>query len=496
MIGTSERIKTALASPLQDDETINPNAELVEVLASVGLSSNMSGGSIRFVGRDPIISSPWPLATMAGVALMGKAVAMANLWRLRTGEGQDLGLDLRRVLHRLCPFYDRKWELLNGYPPGNPADPSNPFTPNFMYPTRDGRWLQFINLYPRARSAMLAVLGCNDDFRAVTDIVRGWDGAALEERINRLGLQATLIRSAEEFMATEQYGYLANAPLIEITKIADTSPIPFVCDPATPLDGIKALGLGRVIAGAGLGRALAFHGADVLNIWGPDDFELDNVYATSHVGMRSSVIDIRQPADLSRFAALLEGADIFFSNRRPGFLTRYRLTAEELAERHRGLIHVEMSLFGWTGPWAGRIGFDQNASGVSGVLSREGTPERPSLTEILVVNDYAMSWIASMAVGAALARRATEGGSYRIRLSLTRLSMWLLHMGIFDKAYARAVAGTAGDHEYLPPELFTAETPCGSYQGVTDQVVMSRTNGFYRFPLVPKGSSKAQWLDG
>jgi hypothetical protein len=38
-------------------------------------------------------------------------------------------------------------------------------------------------------------------------------------------------------------------------------------------------------------------------------------------------------------------------------------------------------------------------------------------------------------------RRAVEGGSYRIRISLARLSLWLLHMGIFDKAYATSVAG-------------------------------------------------------
>ena len=128
------------------------------------------------------------------------------------------------------------------------------------------------------------------------------------------------------------------------------------------------------------------------------------------------------------------------------------------------------------------------------MFAREGTPERPQLTEIFVVNDYAMSWIASVAVAAALQRRATEGGSYRIRISLARLSIWLLHMGIFDKAYAAAIAGTAGDHEYLAPELFEADTPCGHYQGVTDQVRMSRTPGFYATPLVPRGSGKAEWL--
>ena len=488
------RIKTALAEPLTSDDRIDPVKELQEVLSSVGLGSHDADGTISFIGKDPVISSPWPLATMAGVSLMAKAVAFAGIWKTRTGEGQDLSVDLRRVLHRLCPFYDKKWEMLNGYAPGTPSDPTNPFMPSHMYQTRDGRWIQLLNIYPRTKSAALALLGCNDSVSAISAAVRGYDGLDLEQRFNEAGLQATLVRTVEEFVATEQFGYLKDMPLVEITKIGDSDPVPFTADPKTPLDGIRALGLGRVIAGAGLGRALAYHGADVLNIWGPNDFEMDLTYYTANVGMRSATMDLKRADELARFKALAQDADIMFSNRRPGFLGRYNLTAEQMAELNPGLIHVDMSLYGWHGPWADRIGFDQNAGGVSGVFAREGTPERPQLTEIFVVNDYAMSWISSVAVAAALQRRAVEGGSYRIRISLARLSIWLLKMGIFDKSYAASIAGTPGDHEYLAPEMFEANTPCGHYQGVTDQVQMSRTPGFYATPLVPRGSNKPEWL--
>lgn len=95
---------------------------------------------------------------------------------------------------------------------------------------------------------------------------------------------------------------------------------------------------------------------------------------------------------------------------------------------------------------------------------------------------------------AALKRRAIEGGSYRIRISLTRLSIWLLELGLFDKTYAHEIGHMPGDHELLPPDLFTAETPLGHYQGVTDQVKMSKTPGEFRFVLVPRGSSRPEWL--
>ena len=77
----------------------------------------------------------------------------------------------------------------------------------------------------------------------------------------------------------------------------------------------------------------------------------------------------------------------------------------------------------------------------------------------------------------ALLRRATEGGSYRVHVSLTRAALWILSLGIFDRGYARAVAGTGERHAYLDPELFTASTALGHYQGVTEQVRMSLTPG-------------------
>jgi len=79
-------------------------------------------------------------------------------------------------------------------------------------------------------------------------------------------------------------------------------------------------------------------------------------------------------------------------------------------------------------------------------------------------------------------------------VSLTRTVLWLLSLGIFDKEYAAATTGSSDEHTYVGPDLFTAETPLGTYQGVTDQVVMSRTKESYRTVLAPHGSSKPQWL--
>src|SRR5258708_4248486 len=285
-----QRIREALDNPISDDCTIDPIRELTEVLATVGVDLTASGGAVEFIGRDPIVKSVLPLATMAAVTLMAKAISVADLWRFRGGDAQDMSVDLGQALHRLCPFYDRKWELLNGYAPGNPADPANPFMPTNMYQTRDGRRVLFMNIYPRLRSAALAFLGCNDDPRAIGAVIRKWDAFEFEEQANRAGVQATVVRSTEEFLESEQCRYLASLPLVHIEKIADGEPQPFLASPVRPLDGIRALGFSHVIAGPGIGRAFAYHGADVLNIWQPTSFEMDFNYYTANVGMVSAML--------------------------------------------------------------------------------------------------------------------------------------------------------------------------------------------------------------
>ena len=127
-------------------------------------------------------------------------------------------------------------------------------------------------------------------------------------------------------------------------------------------------------------------------------------------------------------------------------------------------------------------------------MTLEGSEEKPALPLISVVNDYVMSWLSVAGVTAALMRRATEGGSYRVHCSLTRTALWILEQGIFDKEWAHETAGSAEQHLYLDPDVFTAETPCGFYQGVTDQTHMSETPGEYRTVLVPRGSCRPEWL--
>jgi len=132
--------------------------------------------------------------------------------------------------------------------------------------------------------------------------------------------------------------------------------------------------------------------------------------------MRSTILD-GSNQDRAKFDRLLRDADVFFSNRRPGYLERDGLTAEELIQKRPGLIHAKVVLHGERGPWSNWVGFDEIGAAVSGVFANEGTPAQPQQPAIVPICDNVVGWLGTVGVLEALRRRATEGGSYRVVVS-------------------------------------------------------------------------------
>ena len=489
----TDLLQTKLRNPETSPE-FDFHGAVDQVLADVGLTAKDSGGKLTFYGLDPIVPSSFKFGAMAAVGLAAKTIALAALWKSQTGEGQDIHVDVRKALRRFSGFFEGKWETINGRSPLLlPRD--NPFfeLPIFRK-TRDGRHVVTLNIYPGLQGRSLNFLRCSNSTESIGNAVLQWRAEELEAAAAEAGLVFAMVRTNEEFRNEIQYTeVLSTMPLITLEKIGESEPVPLKRRAKSPLEGIRALGLGHVIAGAGIGRDLAYHGADVLNIWRPNDTEIESFAWDVQVGMRSTLLD-GSKEDRATFDRLLKNADVFFSNRRPSYLERYGLTAEELSQKKPGLIHAKVVLHGERGPWSNRVGFDEIGAAVSGLFSIEGTPTQPKSPPIIPICDNVVGWLGTVGVLEALRRRAIEGGSYRVVVSLTRTVLWLLSMGIFDKAYAQETAGSTDEHTNVAPDLFTAETPLGTYQGMTDQVILPRTPGAFRTVLVPRGSSKPEWL--
>lgn len=466
------------------------HAELAGLAAPLGLDLRSGGGKFVFDRLDPLMNTRIRMGAVAALPLALQSLAAAYIWRERTGLGQDVTIDLGQAIVRLAPMTSLRYELLNG----NPPDWMERFPYFNFYRTSDGRHGMPLNFYPGIKSRMFNVLDCAPNPDALAAAIRRRTADELEQLAEENGFVFAAVRSVEEFTQTDAFEYLAALPLIEIEKVGDSDPEPFSPDPIQPLSGIRALGMGHVVAGAGTGRSLAALGADVLNVWRVMEWEHDLVYASTNVGTRSTRLDVNSDAGRRVFLNLLRDADVFFANRRPALLRRFGVDLDQAIEQRPGLVHVTVSTHGSAGPWGNRIGFDQVAGAVSGMFVVEGSADEPALPPTGIVNDYVCAWLATTGAMVALARRAREGGSYRVHVSLTRAAMWALSLGCFDPDFAREAPGSSESHTLIAPQLFTSMTPLGLYQGVTENVLMSRTPYHYTNVLSARGADQPIWL--
>src|SRR5262245_45660497 len=205
---------------------------LDKVLSDIGLSAADSGGKLTFYGKDPIVPSCFRFGSMAAVAMAAKAIAAAGIWKFRSGEGQDIHVDVRRALRRFAGFFENKYETINGHNASFASDPYNPFIhwpPNILRnKTRDGRWVMTAAIYPQNRARATMLLRCDDSVSAVQNAMLQWRAIELETAAAEVGLPFWMLRTPEEFMEELQYTeVLSKEPLIRLEKIGESDPVAF-----------------------------------------------------------------------------------------------------------------------------------------------------------------------------------------------------------------------------------------------------------------------------
>src|SRR6266403_2255173 len=287
----TEALEQKLSHPARSPET-DLHQCVNDVLADVDMTADDSGGELSFYGQDPILPSPVRFGTMAAVGLAARSVAVAALWRQTTGEGQNISVDVRKALRRFCGFFDGKWETVNGRPPSPGGYAVSPFLKMgdaFFRETRDGRYVVALDIYPQLLVRTLDFLRCSPSTESINNAILKWDAAELDQAAAAEGLVLAMVRPNEEFLRESHYRQvLSKMPLITVEKIGESDPVPLKASANLPLNGIRAFGMGHVIAGGAMGRDMALYGADVLNIWRPRDSEIEAFAWDVQVGMRST----------------------------------------------------------------------------------------------------------------------------------------------------------------------------------------------------------------
>lgn len=195
---------------------------------------------------------------------------------------------------------------------------------------------------------------------------------------------------------------------------------------ARPLAGVTVLEMGTFITGPAAGMLLADLGADVIKVEQPgtgDPFrsfkgELYSPhFQTYNRNKRSITIDPKKESDLFVLDQLIETADVFIQNFRPGVAGRLKVDSERLQGINPRLVYASISGFGSEGPERDRPAFDTVAQAASGFLRLLVNPEHPRVVGPAIA-DAMTGFYTALGILAALNERHETGKGRVVETSM------------------------------------------------------------------------------
>ena len=191
-------------------------------------------------------------------------------------------------------------------------------------------------------------------------------------------------------------------------------------DNRAALKGLKVVECATIIAAPLCGRMLADFGAEVLHVEAPGKgdhlrtfgFTVDGINPWWKYYARNKkliTLDISKPKGREILFKLLEDADVFIENFRPGRLEQWGIRFEDLQEINPRLIMVRVSGYGQTGPYASQPGFGTLMEAMSGFAEMTGEPDGPPTLPQFALADSCAGLYAAMATMFAVYHRDVAG---------------------------------------------------------------------------------------
>lgn len=460
-----------------------------EALRELWLASGgdaLALGAVGLSGAEPALPSSFAVGTAAQAAIAAATLAAREIGRERSGLAQDVTVDMR---HAAIEFRSERYLRIDGRPGPEPWDRIAG-----LYRTGDGGHVRLHTNFAHHRDGVLALLGCGYEREAVAQALLGWGALDFEQAAAERKLVVAALRDFASWDAHAQGQAVAREPLIRCTRLDDSAAraLPPLDAAQRPLEGLHVLDLTRIIAGPVATRALAAHGAEVLLVTAPHLPAIGQLVVDTGRGKRSTRLDLRTRLDAQRLHALVREADVIVHGYRPGGLDALGFDAASLARERPGLVVASLSAYGTQGPWASRRGFDslvQTASGLNVAEARAaGDPARPRVLPAQAL-DHASGYLLALGALQALRRRAREGGSWRVEVSLARTGLWLRGL----PRLADGFAASDPAFEDVADLLEQSDSPFGRLTAVRHAGRLSHTPPRWARPAVPLGSDAPAW---
>lgn len=244
-------------------------------------------------------------------------------------------------------------------------------------------------------------------------------------------------------------------------------------DEGLPLEGLRVLDLGVIVVGSDTGRLFGDLGADVVKIENsafPDGLRgnlasISHTYAAGHRNKRSISIDLRIAEGQALAHRLVESADVVLTNFKPGVAASLGMDHDTLHRINPGIVVVDSSAFGPTGPWANRLGYGPLVRAAAGFTAQWAYPDTqtqtPSLRSprgemfcdaVTVYPDHVAARIGTLAALALLLRRERTGTGGAA--SVAQSEVMISHLAAEIAGEALGLPETRSEH---PWGLFRAK---------------------------------------
>lgn len=168
---------------------------------------------------------------------------------------------------------------------------------------------------------------------------------------------------------------------------------------AKPLDGIKVIEIGQLVAGPFCGTLLGYFGAEIIKVEPPgkgdalrgwrslDESGTSYWWYSIARNKKSVTANLRSEAGRAVVKRLIESADVVIENFRPGAMEKWGLGPDDFKESNPGLVYTRISGYGQTGPLATRPGYASVSEAFSGFRYLNGFPDRPPVRPNLSMGD-------------------------------------------------------------------------------------------------------------
>ncbi len=192
-------------------------------------------------------------------------------------------------------------------------------------------------------------------------------------------------------------------------------------DPVYPLDDLRVVELGSLLAGPFCGQLLGDFGAEVIKVedpgvgdpmrqWGQEKpYGISLWWPVVARNKKSITANMRTEAGQDLVRRLIVEADVLVENFRPGTLERWGLAPEELWKLNPRLIVTRVTGYGQTGPYAKQAGYGSIGEAMGGIRYVTGEPDRPPARVGVSLGDSLAALFATLGTLVALHQRGRSG---------------------------------------------------------------------------------------